>query len=97
MQGILVLSAAPLIESCSRNAQEIRRDAFWLQRRITEEFGSAMDAGAAQQLSEKVFKTLEVFPLPLIFLVEQQLKKWLSVVSYVESCWASPPVATTIR
>jgi hypothetical protein len=41
-------------------AQDIRRDAFWLQRRIAEEFGSSMDAGAAQQLSEKVFKTLEV-------------------------------------
>lgn len=41
-------------------AQDIRRDAYWLQRRVAQEFGSAMDAAESQQLSEKVFKTLEV-------------------------------------
>jgi aldehyde:ferredoxin oxidoreductase len=39
--------------------QEIRRDAFWLQRRVSSAFGS-MDAAEAQQLAEKIFKTLEV-------------------------------------
>jgi N-terminal helicase PWI domain len=39
--------------------QEIRRDAFWLQRRVSSAFGS-MDAAEAQQLAEKIFRTLEV-------------------------------------
>lgn len=39
--------------------QEIRRDAFWLQRRVSNAFGS-MDAAEAQQLAEKIFATLEV-------------------------------------
>lgn len=52
-------AAAPAGRAIAINVQDIRRDAFWLQRRIAEEFGSSMDAGAAQQLSEKVFKTLE--------------------------------------
>ena len=39
--------------------QDIRRDAFWLQRRITKAFGT-MEPAEAQQLAEKVFKVLEV-------------------------------------
>ena len=39
--------------------QEIRRDAFWLQRRVSSAFGS-LDAAEAQQLAEKIFRTLEV-------------------------------------
>lgn len=42
-----------------RLLQEIRRDAFWLQRRVTSAFGS-LDAAEAQQLAEKIFRTLEV-------------------------------------
>lgn len=41
------------------NVQEMRRDAFWLQRRVSQAF-SAMDADAAQALAEKVFVTLQV-------------------------------------
>lgn len=39
--------------------QEIRRDAFWLQRRVSSTFGS-LDAAEAQQLAEKIFRTLKV-------------------------------------
>lgn len=39
--------------------QAIRRDAFWLQRRVASAFGG-MDAAEAQQLAEKIFQTLEV-------------------------------------
>jgi N-terminal helicase PWI domain len=44
---------------CVLVLQEIRRDAFWLQRRVSSAFGS-MDAAEAQQLAEKIFRTLEV-------------------------------------
>ena len=43
----------------SLNVQEMRRDAFWLQRRVSQAF-SALDADQAQQLAEKVFVTLQV-------------------------------------
>ena len=46
---------------CLPVLQEIRRDAFWLQRRVSSAFGS-MDAAEAQQLAEKIFRTLEVRP-----------------------------------
>ena len=47
------------IPICLSVLQEIRRDAFWLQRRVSSAFGS-MDAAEAQQLAEKIFRTLEV-------------------------------------
>ena len=46
------------------NVQDMRRDAFWLQRRITQAF-SDMDADQAQQLAENVFSKLQVFPMEM--------------------------------
>ena len=45
------------------NVQEMRRDAFWLQRRVAQAFGG-MDADTAQALAEKVFVTLQVRRVP---------------------------------
>ena len=45
------------------NVQEMRRDAFWLQRRIAQAFGG-MDADTAQALAEKVVVTLQVCKVP---------------------------------
>lgn len=45
------------------NVQEMRRDAFWLQRRISRAMPDK-EADAAQQLSESVFAALQVL-LPL--------------------------------
>ena len=41
------------------NVQEMRRDAFWLQRRISRAMPDK-EADAAQQLSESVFAALQV-------------------------------------
>jgi len=46
-------------DGATLNVQELRRDAFWLQRRVSLAF-SSLDADQAQQLAEKVFATLQV-------------------------------------
>ena len=48
------------------NVQEMRRDAFWLQRRISRAMPDK-EADAAQQLSESVFAALQARPgFPLL-------------------------------